>query len=56
MTDYEKMRSGEVYVCASDELAELQLKCLEKLYDFNQTRPSEFEKRSQMLKNLLAEV
>lgn len=56
MTDYEKMKSGDVYVCASDELAEKQTECLEKLYDFNQTRPSEGEKRAEMLKKLLAEV
>ena len=56
MTDYEKMHSGNVYVCVSDELSVLQEKCLEKLYDFNQTRPSEHEKRAELLKNLLAEV
>lgn len=56
MTDYEKMKSGEVYVCASEELSELQTKCLERLYDFNQTRPSEGKKRTEMLKALLAEV
>ena len=56
MTDYEKMRSGNVYVCASDELSTLQEKCLEKLYDFNQTHPSEHEKRAELLKDLLAEV
>ena len=56
MTDYEKMRSGEVYVCASAELAEMQGKCLERLYDFNSTRPSEYKRREKLLRELLAEV
>ena len=34
----------------------LQLKCLDKLYDFNQTRPTEQEKRAKMLKEMFAEI
>lgn len=33
-----------------------QQACLEILYDFNQTRPSEMEKRTAILRDLLAEV
>ena len=33
-----------------------QLKCLEKLYDFNATRPHELEKRTAMLKEMFAEI
>lgn len=34
----------------------MQYQCLEKLYDFNATRPSELEKRTQMLKTMFAEI
>jgi len=56
MTVYEKMKSGQVYFCNDEELMKLQTKCLDKLYDFNQTRPTEGEKRAKLLSELLAEV
>ena len=52
----ERMRSGKLYFCTDEELAREQLKCLDRLYDFNQTRPLEMEKRSALLKEILAEV
>lgn len=54
MDMYEKMKSGELYL--PDDLMDLQLKYLDKLYDFNATRPSEMEHRNELLKGLLAEV
>ena len=56
MTAYEKMRSGMLYSCSDEALSELQMKCLELLYDYNATRPSQFEKRTEMLKNMFAEI
>lgn len=56
MTVYEQMHSGEVYCCDDKELMELQTECLEKLYDFNQTRPKEAEKRQRLLKEMFAEI
>ncbi len=56
MTQYEKLHSGEIYNPADDEIIELQLKCLDKLYDFNMTRPTELDKREEMLKDMLAEI
>lgn len=56
MTDYEKMHSGEIYNPSDDTIFEEQIKCLDRLYDFNATRPTELDKRSQMLKEMLAEV
>ncbi len=35
---------------------EEQLKCLDHLYDFNATRPTELQKRAQMLKEMFAEI
>ena len=56
MTDYEKMHSGEIYNPSDDTIFEEQIKCLDRLYDFNATRPTELDKRSQMLKEMFAEV
>lgn len=56
MTDYEKMHSGEIYNPSDDTIFEEQIKCLDRLYDFNMTRPTEIEKREKMLKEMLAEV
>ena len=33
-----------------------QLRCLDKLYDFNNTRPSELEKRAEMLREMFAQI
>ena len=51
-----KMHTGEIYDPNDGAVMCEQLACLEKLYDFNATRPSEQEKRAQMLRDMLAEV
>ena len=56
MTDYEKLHSGDIYNPSDDTIFEEQIKCLDRLYDFNATRPTELEKRAEMLKEMLAEV
>lgn len=56
MTLKERMENQKLYYCSDEELMKEQLVCLEVLYDFNQTRPSEMEKRNEILKKLLAEV
>lgn len=56
MTTRERMQSGKLYFCTDEEIAKEQLECLEILYDYNHTRPSESQKREQILKNLLAEI
>lgn len=52
----EKMLNGELYLPEDEEIMTEQRRCLEKLYDFNMTRPSELEKREEMLRDMLAEV
>lgn len=37
----DKMHTGELYLPNYEEIAAEQEKCLENLYYFNQTRPSE---------------
>lgn len=55
MTIWEKMHSGDLYYPFDEELVKEQTACMEKLYDFNATRPSEGEKRQAMLKEMFAE-
>jgi len=52
----EKMQSGELYVCNDEALLKEQTLCLEKLYDYNHTRPSEGKKREELLKEMFAEI
>lgn len=54
-TDREKMTSGELYFCSDEAILAEQEKCLDMLYDYNQTRPTEGEKRTALLKKMLAE-
>ncbi len=56
MTDFEKLHSGDIYNPGGDEIMAEQLKSLDKLYDFNATRPTELEKRSKLLKEMFAEI
>lgn len=56
MTEYEKLHSGDIYAPGDEEIMREQSRCLEKQYDFNATRPSEMEKRTQLLSEMFAEV
>lgn len=50
------LHSQKVYFCNDEELAAMQTECLETLYDYNHKRPSESEKRGEILGRLLASV
>lgn len=52
----EKMHTGELYLPGDEEIMKEQTLCLEKLYDFNATRPTEYEKRTRLLKEMFAEL
>lgn len=56
MSITDKLHSQDVYFCTDEALAQAQQQCLEILYDFNQTRPSEMPRRQALLEQLLAEV
>lgn len=56
MSMKEKLHTGELYLPDDDSIMQEQLKCLDRLYDFNRTRPTELDKRDKMLKEMLAEV
>ena len=56
MKEFPFLHSGEIYTCDNEELAKKQLLCLDKLYEFNMTRPTEQDKRTEMLRDMFAEI
>ena len=56
MTEQEKMHQTALYLPNDPAIVEEQTRCLEKLYDYNQTRPWEGEKRAALLKEMFAEI
>lgn len=52
----ERMHTGELYLPGDEEIMQVQLQCLERLYEFNQTRPSEMKRRTALLKEMFAEL
>ena len=55
--DLEKvLHSGELYLPTDESIMKEQLVYLEKLYDYNHTRPLEQEKRQALLKDMFAEI
>ena len=52
----EQLHTGELYLPNDETIAKEQQKCLEKLYEYNLTRPSESQKRQQLLKEMFAEI
>ncbi len=55
-TQREKMHEEALYLCGDPDIAREQTACLDKLYDFNHTRPTEADKRREMLKDMFAEI
>ena len=53
---FEKLHSGELYDPGDRDLMALQLQCLERLYDYNATRPTEQARRAAMLQEMFAEI
>lgn len=51
-----KLHNGDLYLPGDKEVMDFQRQCLEKLYDYNMTRPNEVEKRQEMLKDMFAEI
>ena len=52
----ERMHTGELYLPGDSEIMAEQQKRLDRLYDFNMTRPTEMNKRGAMLKEMFAEI
>ena len=56
MKDIEKMHTGALYWPNNPEIFEGQIEALDRLYEFNMTRPTELDKRDRMLKEMFAEI
>ena len=56
MSMKDKMHTGELYLPGDKEILAEQAVCLERLYEFNMTRPSESDKRQKMLREMFAEI
>lgn len=56
MENKDRMFTGDLYLPNDTAITEEQNACLELLYTFNQTRPSEQEKRNQLLQQMFAEI
>lgn len=52
----EKMHTGELYQPGDPEILSWQMQRLDRMYDYNMTRPTEGEKREALLREMLAEV
>lgn len=60
MTLKEKMQNGMLYNCSFEaldaEMEETLSRCKELLYDFNHSRPSELEKRNEIIRSVFAQT
>ena len=56
MSNKDKIHTGELYLPGDVEIMKEQQICLDKLYDYNMTRPTESEKRQELLKEMFAEI
>lgn len=52
----DRLHTGELYLPGDTEIMEEQTKRLDRLYEFNMTRPTEGRKREAMLKEMFAEI
>lgn len=53
---WKRMTEGRLYLPGEESIIKEQTRCLELLYDFNATRPSEGELRTRLLKEMFAEI
>ena len=56
MTNLEKMHATMLYDPADGDIVEEQTACLDRLYDFNHTRPTEMDKRQALMREMFAEI
>lgn len=56
MEQRDNMHNGKLYDPNDDSVMEEQMVCLDRLYDFNQTRPSEMDKRNAIMKEMFGDV
>ena len=52
----EKQHGGQLYLPGDESLQREQLRCLNRLYEFNQIRPSDLKRKTALLKEMFAEL
>ena len=55
-TSWDAMQSSELYLPSDEELTRVQQQCLELLYEYNQTRPGEAKRRTELLRMMFAQI
>ena len=53
---WEKMHGGELYNTSDESLLKEQAACLDRLYEYNQLRPSQAEEKAELLKKMFAGI
>ncbi len=56
MTLEERMESGKLYDCTDERLQAQQRALNELVYDYNMTRPSQMERRQELLRKIFADM
>lgn len=56
MNAKEKMHNGGLYLPDDEEIMREQTRCLDLLYEYNATRPTQQDKRQKLLKEMFAEI
>ena len=52
----DRMHTGKLYLPGDETIMEMQVKCLDKLFEYNSLKPSQFEKKTALLKTMFAEI
>ena len=55
MTEYERMEAGLLYDCADEEIMAEQTPFQDKLWEFNQLKPTDYAKKQAYMKEVFAE-
>ena len=53
---YSRIHSGKLYFCNDEDLMSQQLAYLDKVYDYNHLKPSQFKEKAEMLKEMFAQL
>ncbi len=56
MDNWERMHSGDLYRACDEALVAKQHEWMNRVYDFNQTRPTELQRREALLHGMFAEI
>ncbi len=52
----DRLHNNKLYNPGDEDIQKIQIECLDRLFEFNQTRPTELDKRKKMLKEMFAEI